>query len=159
TSGSDTTLVATHEWNLTADLPPTGPNLGLEAITFVPDTHLVAGALFDESRSALYDPAQYPDHGTGLFLVGVEGSGAIYAYALDRSGTGGSFHKIATISSGQPGIMDLAYDGETGELWAQCDNTCNGTASILHLTSGHFQVAGLVSRPSTMDNLNNEGIT
>jgi len=157
TSGSDTPLVATHEWNLTSDLPPTGPNLGLEGIAFVPDSDLVAAAFFDESRAALYDPGQYPDHGTGLFLVSVESTGVIYAFALDRSG--GTFHRVATIVSGQPELMDLAWDSETGELWAQCDNTCGNTVSILRLTGGHFALAGLIARPSTLPNSNNEGIS
>jgi hypothetical protein len=39
-------LVATHEWNLAADLPVVGANLGLEAITWIPDTILVASSFF-----------------------------------------------------------------------------------------------------------------
>jgi hypothetical protein len=45
-------LTATHEWNLTADLPPVGPNLGLEAITWIPDAFLVAEGFIDQSTSA-----------------------------------------------------------------------------------------------------------
>ena len=61
-----------------------GANLGLEAITWVPDTYLVASGFIDESTGAAYDPSRYPGHGTGLFFVGVEANGIIYAYALDH---------------------------------------------------------------------------
>ena len=48
TTAAGTTLLATHEWNLTADLPPVGANLGLEAITWVPDSQLVLAGFRDE---------------------------------------------------------------------------------------------------------------
>src|SRR6185295_8195461 len=51
------TLTATHEWNLTADLPPVGANLGLEAIAWIPDAFLVARGFLDQSTAATYDPA------------------------------------------------------------------------------------------------------
>ena len=37
-----TTLTATHEWNLTPDLPAAGANAGLEALTWIPD-YVLAG--------------------------------------------------------------------------------------------------------------------
>ena len=70
TTAAGTDLTALNDWELTADLPATGINLGLEAITYVPDTALVAGRFFDEAANAAYDPARYPNHGTGLFFVG-----------------------------------------------------------------------------------------
>ena len=88
TSASGSTLTATHEWNLTADLPVVGPNLGFEAITWVPDTALVASGFFDPHAGHAYNPADYPNHGTGLFFVGLEANGTIYVYALDHV-TGG----------------------------------------------------------------------
>ena len=62
TSSAD--LTATHDWNLTADLPPVAANAGLEGIAFVPDAYLVARGLQDESTGTPYDPSAYPDHGT-----------------------------------------------------------------------------------------------
>jgi len=156
TSAPGTTLVAPHEWNLTADLPPVGANLGLEGITWIPDASLVAIGFVDDSAAMQYDPARYPNHGTGLFFVGVEATGMIYAYALDH--TGGAFHRIASINSGQPAVMDLTFDRELGYLWAYCDNTCGNKSSILAPAAGRFQVARFVERPSTLGDGNNEGI-
>lgn len=51
-SAAGSTLTATHEWNLTADLPAVGANLGIEAITWIPDSMLVANGFYDESRGA-----------------------------------------------------------------------------------------------------------
>ena len=77
-------LTATHEWNLTADLPAVAANSGLEAITWIPDSFLTSHGFFDEHTGAAYDPAAYPGHGDGLFFVGLEANGTIYAYALDH---------------------------------------------------------------------------
>lgn len=41
-SADGTTLSATAEWNLTADLPAVGANLGLEGVTWIPDSYLTA---------------------------------------------------------------------------------------------------------------------
>src|SRR6185369_12139110 len=81
-TGSSSTLTATHEWNLTADLPAVGANLGIEGITWNPDSFLVAKGFFDESKSHPYNPSEYPFHGTGLFFVGLEANGLVYGYAL-----------------------------------------------------------------------------
>ena len=152
-----TTLTATNEWNLTGDLPPTGANLGLEAITWIDDSYLTANNFFDETAGHTYNPADYPDHGNGLFFVGVEGSGVIYAYALDQSDSG--FHKIATISSGFPAIMELQFDRDLHDLWAVCDNTCNGRTTVLRIDpgTGKFGIALAFERPAGMPNYNNEG--
>lgn len=156
-------LAALQDWNLTADLPTVGSNLGLEAITFVPDAFLVARSFFDEAAGHTYNPLEYPNHGTGLFLVGIEATGAIYAYALDH--VSGGFVRIASFASGTPGVMDLQFDREVGYLWAQCDNTCGNLAGVLAIdanaaspTFGRFVLRRQFARPTGMPNLNNEGI-
>jgi hypothetical protein len=155
-SSAATELTATTEWNLTADLPVVGSNLGLEAISWVPDAFLVSKGLLDQRTGTAYNPASYADHGTGLFFVGLEGGG-IYAYALDQS-TGG-YHRVATLpSTGLAGVMDLEFEAETGALWAVCDDTCDGRSAILEIGSdGRFAVTAVVDRPAGMPNLNNEG--
>ena len=151
-----TELTATAEWNLTADLPATGANLGLEAITWVPDAYLVAHGFRDTHLNKPYDPADYPNHGTGLFLVGVEATGAVHVYALDMAGT--NFTRITSFPSGFPSVMDLQFDRDLQQLWAVCDNTCNGRHSVLTVDgSGAFAVAATFERPAGMPNLNNEG--
>jgi hypothetical protein len=157
---SGTSLNATGEWNLTADLPAVAPNSGLEAVTWIPDSYLTANGFTDQSTGAAYNPASYPGHGDGLFFVGLEANGSIYAYALNQ--TTGVYTRVATISSGMPGVMDLQFDPETQSLWADCDDTCNGQTEtfVLASSSGEqraFVVADAYARPSGMPNLNNEG--
>ena len=161
-SATGTTLVATREWNLTSDLPAVGSNTGLEAITWVPDASLVARGFYDEARSAVYQPALYPDHGDGLFFVGVEQNGRIYAYALNHAN--GSFTRVASFASGFAGVMGLEFDRELNQLWAVCDDGCSGRSSVFEIdarigaaTSGRFVATRLFSRPTGMSNLNNEG--
>lgn len=156
-TGTSTALVATHEWNLTSDLPVVGANLGMEAITWIPDAFLVGQGFIDESRGSAYDPNNYPDHGSGLFFVGLEANGTIYAYALNHAD--GSFTRVATVSSGMTGVMDLHFDAETGELWAVCDDTCGGASTLLRIeaSSHRFVPTQTLARPAGMPNLNNEG--
>jgi hypothetical protein len=157
-SGSATTLTATHEWQL-ADLPATGANLGLEAITFVPDTFLVAHGLFDESLGRTYSPADHPGHGTGLFFVSLESGGSVYAYALNH--VTGTATRVATFTTGLPAVMDLHLDADLGDLWAVCDNTCAGRTSVLRIdaATGRFAATNRFERPTGMPNTNNEGFT
>lgn len=151
------TLRSTGAWDLTADLPAVGSNLGIEAITWVPDSTLVADGLTDQSTNQPYDPALYPNHGRGLFFVGLEGGGGVYGYALDLAGSG--FTRITSVASSLSGVMDLAFDTETEHLWAVCDNTCIGQSAILDIVGGVFTVTTVHNRPSAMPNKNNEGFT
>ena len=60
-AAAGTTLTATHEWNLTADLPVDGANLGMEGITWIPDTFLVSRGFFDESKGRRIQPGRLPE--------------------------------------------------------------------------------------------------
>ena len=156
-TATGSTLTATNDWDLTADLPATGPNLGLEAITWIPDTYLTANHFLDAHTGATYDPATYANHGTGLFFVGVEGSGKIYGYALDQ--TSNSYVRVADVANPFVSIMELQFDRDLNELWAVCDNTCNGQHALLRIdpATGRFGVAYTFERPAAMPNYNNEG--
>jgi hypothetical protein len=163
TAGTATTLTATHEWNLTADLPKVDANKGLEGIAWIPDTALVAKGFFDENLKKAYAPADYVNHGTGLFFVGLETGGQIYGYALDH--TARTFKRVATVASGQDAVMDLSYDRDVGTLWAACDDTCDNQTMLLDVdtnaaspTHGRFRVRRGFARPSTLPNEGNEGI-
>jgi uncharacterized protein (TIGR03437 family) len=150
------TLTATHEWNLTADLPVVGANLGIEGITWIPDTFLVSKGFFDEAKGHVYNPAEYANHGSGLFFVGLEANGMVYGYALDHVSSG--FTRVATISTGLAGVMDLQFDRDLNDFWAVCDDTCQGRSVVLRIDStGKFTVARRFERPAGMPNLNNEG--
>jgi hypothetical protein len=161
-SQSGASLTATNEWNLTSDLPAVGANLGIEAITWIPDTILLARGFYDEGAGHAYNPSEYGNHGTGLFFVGVEANGMVYAYALDHVTNG--FKRVATIATSFAGVMELAYDREVGYLWATCDDGCGNQSSILQIdgtagssTLGRFKVSRVFERPTSMPNINNEG--
>ncbi len=156
TSATGSELVATHEWNITSDLPATSANLGSEAITWVPDAFLVAGGFIDEKTNAAYVPANYPNHGDGLFFVGIEGTGMVHVYALDHATSG--FNRLASITSGHPGVMGLEFDRDAGALWAHCDNTCGNVSNILGISAGKFVVKRIFSKPGTLPDSNNEGL-
>jgi hypothetical protein len=149
------TLTATDEWNLTAAIPAAGANLGLEGVTWVPDTFLVANGFVDQRTGAAYRPADYPLHGTGLYVVAVEDTGALHAFALDS--TGGTSHLVATIPSGFAHLADVTFDPERERLWAVTDDTHDGRTSALRISGGSFVVAEAHDRPTGMANLNNEG--
>ena len=155
------TLTATREWDLLADLPGLDDNGSLEAVTWIPDVFLVARGLKDESAGgADYNPASHPDHGTGLFFVGIEQNAQIRAYALNQ--TTGVATRVAIIASGLPGVMALDFEAETGHLWAVCDNNCNGQSKTLDIAQtgpndGRFVPTNTFDRPAGMANLNNEG--
>jgi hypothetical protein len=165
TSAPGTTLTATNEWNLTADLPTVkSTNLGLEGVAWVPDSYLTANGFKDANTNLPYDPANYPSHGTGLFFVGLEYNGQIYAYALNQ--TGSSYVRVATIASGHAAVMDLSFDRDNGILWAYCDGNCNNQATLLGVdtvagsaTKGNFIIRKAYNPPKSMPSgYNNEGI-
>jgi hypothetical protein len=94
-----------------------------------------------------------------LFFVGLEANGHVYAYALDHSGNG-AFTRLAEITTGLTGVMDLSFDSALGNLWAVCDDTCQGRTIVFRIdATGKFVAAGGFERPSGMPNYNNEGFT
>nr|WP_051733324.1 lamin tail domain-containing protein [Kitasatospora phosalacinea] len=156
-SGTGTTLTATREWNLTSDLPATGSNLGLEGVTWVPDGYLTGAGFKDASTGAAYDPSRYGAHTGGVFFVGVEGSGTVYGYVLLEAG---GFTKVATVSSGMAGVMELSWEPQANRMWVVCDDTCSGQLRTFRVNgSGAFAPTAVYDRPSGMSNINNEGFT
>lgn len=155
--GAGTTLTAAKEWNLTSDLPSVDSNLGFEGITWVPDTYLTGAGFKDESTGAAYDPSRYGSHTGGVIFVGVEGTGMVYGYVLQDSGT---YTRVASISSGMAGVMELQWEPQASRLWVVCDNTCNGQHRTMQVdTSGAFAATAVYDRPSGMPNINNEGFS
>ncbi|MER7958054.1 lamin tail domain-containing protein [Streptomyces sp. NPDC096030] len=154
-TGSGSSLTATKEWNLTAGLPSVGSNLGFEAITWIPDATLTAAGFKDESAAAAYDPNRYGAHTGGVFFLGVEGTGTVYGYVLEDGGTA---TRIATISSGMSGVMEVQWEAQAARLWLVCDDTCSGAHRTMKIGgNGTFALAAVHNRPSGMSNLNNEG--
>jgi hypothetical protein len=156
-------LNASHEWNVTALLPKVGANTGLEAITWIPDTFLTAKAFFDEAKAHVYAPAEYANHGSGLFFVGVEETGKLHVLALNHTNSTAAL--IATIATPNPGVMGLEFDRDAGNLWFNCDEGCDNKSGVLDIdtrpgsaTLGRFVVRRQFQRPSSLPNSNNEGI-
>jgi len=152
TSGSE--LVATQEWNLAPDFPGLGANAGLEGITWIPDTWLTQHPVTDASTGADYDPTHYPGHGNGLFAVAVEGTAHVYLYALDNDG---GFHRIADIDSGFESLADVQFDAERNQLWAVCDDACQGQIATFSVQDGSFERTAVYARPADTANDANEG--
>ncbi|WP_244929057.1 hypothetical protein [Nocardioides sp. W7] len=165
--GSGQSLTPTRRWDLTGDLPAVDPNKGFESVAWVPDSVLTAAGLVDERAAGPYVPSAYPDHGDGLFFVGVEQTGIIYAYALDHSTEG--HHRIATIrptnaarTLGAAALMDLQWDGDHQRLWATCDNGCQGRSATYEIATsgdqrGAFALSHVYLRPGGLANANHEG--
>ncbi|WP_414944472.1 hypothetical protein [Amycolatopsis sp. cmx-11-32] len=155
-SGSAKSLTAKAEWDLTADLPKASANDGLEAVSWIPDSALTTKGFVDERTKAPYNPGSYPGHGTGLYFVGLESNGMIYAYALDQAG--GKYTRVASFASGLDSIMELEFEASTGRLWAVCDDNCGGDSTTLAVSAqGKFAVTAAYDRPSGMPDYNNEG--
>lgn len=156
------TLQPTAQWVLTADLADvistTGSadaNLGFEGITWVPDTYLTTNGFVDQSTGAAYDPAGYPNHGSGLFFLALEKNGHLYAYALNSDGT---FHRIASIDTDLPLIADTQWDPDAQRVWAVADNSVGGSATLLKIdTDGAFAVDRIYDRPTGLPDYNLEG--
>lgn len=156
-AGTAATLDATREWNVSALLPAVGSNTGLEAITWVPDSFLLAHGFVDEGTSRAYRPVDYGDHGAGLFFVGVEETGKIYGLALNHED--GSASVVASVTTPFSSVVGLEFDRDAGELWFSCDDTCDNQTGILRVDAalGRFVLHRRFARPSGLPNSNNEG--
>jgi hypothetical protein len=121
-------------------------------------------AFFDDNRQVSYDPAAYPNHGTGVFLVAIKGSGMVYGYVLDLAAS--TFTRVTTFSSGLPHANDLSFDRDVGTLWTQCGDKCNNHMTLLDIdtdpsspTLGHFVLRATVPPPKALKNENDEGLS
>lgn len=157
TAGSK--LTPSKKWTVTSVLPTAATNLGLEALTFVPEAYLVNNG-FKDSTGTLYSPSSYPLRvGGGVFFTGMEANGNVYAFVLNSDST---YKLLATIKSGESTIMDLEFDRATGYLWTSCDNNCAGRLHVFTITNGAFTEKAKISiaaGPITIDSKNVEGFT
>ena len=145
-------LVAKQEWNITSSLPQVSANTGIEAVQWVADANLT-GKLWDATKKAPYNPADYPLHGDGLFFVAVEDNGGVYAYALNRRHDDPGRH----IQPPLGGVMALDWDEEFNVLWAMCDDGCAGTGVQIVLNGTDTPDIAAFQRPANLPNTNNEG--
>lgn len=146
-------LNATREWRLDAIFGATPANTGVESLAWIPDAVFVSMGFHDRGGK-VYSPADYLDHGGGLFASAVESRGEIVFLALRDDGTVREVGKAAT---GLDAIMDLFWSDTRQELWATCDIHCKGQAAVLRAEGGAFETIALVHPPTGMQDLNDEG--
>ncbi|UDY22806.1 lamin tail domain-containing protein [Nocardioides sp. Kera G14] len=150
-TGTTTTLTPVDEWDVNSQVT-TGANLGLEGITYVPDSFL-AGAGWKVGGAA-YTAAAYPTD--GLFVTAVEATGDLHFFSLVNSAAP---VEVKVEKSGLPWSMDVAFDADRKAIWALCDDGCGGVYNLLTVDSqGDLAVAHSLARPAGMPNLNNEGM-
>lgn len=71
--------------------------MGLDGITYLPDSFLTSNG-FKTGENSVYNPAAYPAKAAeGLFAVAIEKTGQVRLFAFDRDHT---FTRVADFSSG-----------------------------------------------------------
>jgi hypothetical protein len=157
-------LRATHSWELGTLLPETGPNLGIEAISWIPAGFLVEGGFRPATAEATWTPGPDGREGGGVFAVGLEATGEVFFLVLDHES--GAARVLDRVDTGLEGVMGLHFDADTGELWAACDDNCAGRMAVLALADRGgpgegrgFAVVRYHDPPGSLPDLNHEGFT
>ena len=144
TSAGGDVLTASAEWDLTALLPATSANGGLEGIEMVPASAFAQ--LADEVPAA----EAY------AFQVVLEDTGDVYAVALQ---SGGEAELVATLPSPLPGLMALDHDPATNTLWAFADEALEGLSVQYDLSAAAPAASPVSARPEGMPaQFANEGV-
>jgi hypothetical protein len=151
-------LTATAEWNLAADFPGIGANAGIEGLTWIPDAWLTLAGSSMRHHGRRVRPARYPGHGDGLFFVGVEGTAAVYAYALAADG---GFARIATIASPFPIVAEVQFSATASDRLRRClrrtHRDLRDHRAVCRHIGRHIPQAHLYARPAQTANVANEG--
>ena len=141
-TASGDVLVAETEWDLTALLPATGANAGLEAIEVVP-------------ASAMTHLGEVPADAEAYAFVALEATGDVYAVALLP---GGQAHLVATLETPLAGVMALDYDPGLNRLRAFCDEVCDGESVQFGLSATPVEASARLARAEGLPNVANEGV-
>jgi hypothetical protein len=135
-------VIATVEYDLTADLPP---GARIKAIAWGEPIGLYYWKFFDESTGL-------PINEKHVYFVGLD-NGLIYGYVLQ----GSSFTRVATIDSGLGSVTGLDLAGGV-QLWASCGAHCGGRVARLNIDPyGRFVPTRLFERPMGMPNADLQG--
>ena len=151
---NESVLTALQEWDLTAILPSSLANSGIEAVEWVHGSAMT-GCLPDHAKQKLFDMADYPQAvSDGIFFVLLEMNDHLYACILNRDGTA---CVVADIEPGLQGIAALEYDQTTGVLWAASDDRGENRLARLLFSEGKVTTE-FVLPPESLDiSHNNEG--
>lgn len=125
------TGVAGYSWNLTPWMTGTD-NQGLEALAYVPNEYISDSFTADSTQG-------------GLFYAGMQGTGDIYIFDINRSVNGSSaitYRKTISDPTNTTGegadLADLYFDSTSGNLFALYD----GANRIMELTTSGSVVSG-----------------
>lgn len=148
-------MVADREWNITKLLPDVGANLGIETIEWVSFDN-INGLLYDQKNNKALDKKDYPNaYADGVFFVGMEANGHVYALILEENGNA---EVISDIKTGLGGVMSMDFDTENNVLWANADNDYNNIHNIIQFNGIKDPKIVHVTAPKDMNiDLNNEG--
>lgn len=148
-------MVADKEWNITNLLPDVGANLGIETIEWVSFDNL-NGLLYDQKNNKALDKNDYPNaYANGIFFVGLEANGHVYALVLEEDGKA---EVISEIETGLGGVMSMDFDLANNVLWANADNDYNNIHNIIQFNGSKIPKIVHVTAPKDMNiDLNNEG--
>lgn len=148
-------MLADKEWNITNLLPDVGANLGIETIEWVSFDNL-NGLLYDQKNNKALDKNDYPNaYANGIFFVGLEANGHVYALVLEEDGKA---EVISEIETGLGGVMSMDFDLENNVLWANADNDYNNIHNIIQFNGSKIPKIVHVKAPKDMNiDLNNEG--
>ncbi|MDU7411727.1 MAG: lamin tail domain-containing protein [Anaerococcus sp.] len=148
-------MVADKEWNITNLLPDVGANLGIETIEWISFDNL-NGLLYDQKNNKALDKNDYPNaYANGIFFVGLEANGHVYALVLEEDGKA---EVISEIETGLGGVMSMDFDLANNVLWANADNDYNNIHNIIQFNGSKIPKIVHVKAPKDMNiDLNNEG--
>lgn len=148
-------MLADKEWNITNLLPDVDANLGIETIEWVSFDNL-NGLLYDQKNNKALDKNDYPNaYANGIFFVGLEANGHVYALVLEEDGKA---EVISEIETGLGGVMSMDFDLENNVLWANADNDYNNIHNIIQFNGSKIPKIVHVKAPKDMNiDLNNEG--
>lgn len=148
-------MEADKEWNITNLLPDVGANLGIETIEWVSFDNL-NGLLYDQKNNKALDKNDYPNaYANGIFFVGLEANGHVYALVLEEDGKA---EVISEIETGLGGVMSMDFDLANNVLWANADNDYNNIHNIIQFNGSKIPKIVHVTAPKDMNiDLNNEG--
>lgn len=148
-------MLADKEWNITNLLPDVGANLGIETIEWVSFDN-INGLLYDQKNNKALDKNDYPNaYSNGIFFVGLEANGHVYALVLEEDGKA---EVISEIETGLGGVMSMDFDLANNVLWANADNDYNNIHNIIQFNGSKIPKIVHVTAPKDMNiDLNNEG--
>lgn len=148
-------MLADKEWNITNLLPDVGANLGIETIEWVSFDN-INGLLYDQKNNKALDKNDYPNaYANGIFFVGLEANGHVYALVLEEDGKA---EVISEIETGLGGVMSMDFDLANNVLWANADNDYNNIHNIIQFNGSKIPKIVHVTAPKDMNiDLNNEG--